>query len=435
MSDEHYVVVGLAQVRSSWFSDLSRWSTSAALPVDFVKCVSPDELHARLQGSRPYSAVIVDGALAALDRDLVDRARSHGTPVIAVDTGHAQRDWEALDVSAVLLQPLDRDTLLTTLRRYGRPLGRLDESAQLQLDAEPPTTGWRGRLVAVTGAPGSGRSTIAGAIAQGLATDVRHAGRVVLADLALDADQALLHDVGDVIPGVQELVEAHRGGVLSPDELRAITFADDARGYSLLLGLRRHRDWASLRPRAFEAGLEGLRRSFTVTVADVDADVEGESDCGSVEVEDRNLMARAVTARADLVVVTSLPTLSGIHRFARIIENLLGYGVEPHRVMPVVNRSPRSLRGRSELARALADATGGVVGSDALPSPVYVPERRRLDDCYRDGVPLPRSFVAPMGTAVQAVLDRVDSPNASGAEPERVAVGSLGSWADPDEGV
>ena len=36
--------------------------------------------------------------------------------------------------------------------------------------------------------------------------------RVVLADLALHADQAMLHDARDVIPGVLELVESHRSG-------------------------------------------------------------------------------------------------------------------------------------------------------------------------------------------------------------------------------
>lgn len=425
MNDEHYVVVGLAQVRSAWFSDLSRWSTSGALPVDFIKCVSADELRARLGATRPYSAVMVDAALPALDRDLVDAARSQGTPVIAVDSGQARRDWDALDVSAVLLEPLDRDALMTALRRHGRPLDRLERSARLDVD-EPATSGWRGRLVAVTGAPGSGRSTMASAIAQALGDDARHAGRILLADLALNAHQAVLHDVGDVIPGVQELVEAHRGGVLSSDEVRAMTFLHDRRGYHLLLGLRRSRDWAALRPRAFEAALEGLLRSFAVTVADVDADIDGEDECGSVEVEERNLMARLVIGRADLVVLTTVPTLGGIHRLAHLVDDLLGFGVEPKRLVPIVNRGPRPMRGRAEITRAISELTSGVDGADALPSPLFVPDRRRLEDCYRDGVALPRSFVTPIGAAVQAVLDRVGAP--SMAAPEPVAAGSLGSW-------
>ena len=51
-------------------------------------------------------------------------------------------------------------------------------------------------------------------------------------------------------------------------------------GYHLLLGLRRHRDWTAVRPHAFAAGLDGLRRAFRVVVADVDADLEGERTTG-----------------------------------------------------------------------------------------------------------------------------------------------------------
>ena len=76
---------------------------------------------------------------------------------------------------------------------------------------------------------------------------------VLLADLNLDADQAALHDARDVVPGVAELVDAHRGGQPSADEIRTLTFRVPSRSYHLLLGLRRHRDWTVLRPRAFEA--------------------------------------------------------------------------------------------------------------------------------------------------------------------------------------
>jgi hypothetical protein len=70
------------------------------------------------------------------------------------------------------------------------------------------------------------------------------------------------------------------------------------RGYRLLIGLRRPSDWVSLRSQAFEAGLEGLRSTARVVVADVDPDVEGEAATGSFDVEDRNLMARATLRRS-----------------------------------------------------------------------------------------------------------------------------------------
>ena len=36
MSTDRYVVLGVAQVRSPWFREVARWSTSAMLPIEFV---------------------------------------------------------------------------------------------------------------------------------------------------------------------------------------------------------------------------------------------------------------------------------------------------------------------------------------------------------------------------------------------------------------
>ena len=33
-----FVVLGLAQARSSWFRNVAQWSNSASIPVEFVKC-------------------------------------------------------------------------------------------------------------------------------------------------------------------------------------------------------------------------------------------------------------------------------------------------------------------------------------------------------------------------------------------------------------
>ena len=71
---------------------------------------------------------------------------------------------------------------------------------------------------------GTGRSTVATALAQGLAGDPRNLDLVCLADLALHADQAMLHGATDVVPGVVELVEAHRTGAPSIDDVRGLTW-------------------------------------------------------------------------------------------------------------------------------------------------------------------------------------------------------------------
>src|SRR5690606_26134881 len=135
------------------------------------------------------------------------------------------------------------------------------------------------------------------------AADPRDRGLVVLADLALRAQQALLHDAGDVVPGLLELYEGHRRAALGADQVRATCFAVPERGYDLLLGLRRHRDWTVLRAGPLDAALEGLRRTYRLVVADVDADVEGEAETRSLDVEERNLLARTTLAGADLVLL------------------------------------------------------------------------------------------------------------------------------------
>ncbi len=438
MSDERFVVLGLAHVRSSWFREVSRWSTSAAVPIDFVKCVSIDELRARLRSGRAFSAVLADMGVAGIDRDLVDLAREIGAAVILVGDGVRRAGAAELGVSAVLPTPFERGALLAALDEHASLIGSsAPETAGPVPAAAHATGGWRGRVVAVTGAGGTGTSVTAMAIAQGLAADVRAQGRVLLADLALDADQAMLHDARDIVPGVQELVDAFRHGTPSTDEVIGLTFGE-GHPYRLLLGLRRHRDWTALRPRAWTAALDGLRRSFTQIVADIDPDLEGEAECGSVDVEDRNLLARSVLDVAEIVVVTAHPGVQGIHRLVRTLAAVQGYGVDPARVLPVIHRAPRNGRARAELTHTVAALVGPLVGpaADRLASPVFIPEHRRLDASLRDGAGVPPAMAATLAAAVTAVMDHVRyQPKTERGDTEPVAVvpGSLGAWSTSQE--
>jgi hypothetical protein len=199
MRGERYVALGVAPPRAAWFTELARWSTSAAVPLEFVKCVTVEEVRARLASGRAFSAVLVDSSLPFVDRDLVDDARAVGCAVIAVDDGRLQRDWSALGMSAVISSEMTRGDLLDVLETHAVPIGRGDVVTALN-GATATAHGWRGRLVAVTGPGGTGASTISIAIAQGLAADVRHGGLVLLADLALEADHAMLHDASSSTP-------------------------------------------------------------------------------------------------------------------------------------------------------------------------------------------------------------------------------------------
>ena len=225
---ERYVVLGLAPARATWFRAVGSWANSGALPAEFVKCLSAEEVAARLRTGRAFSALVADGGLPAVDRDLVARASGAGCAVLVVDDRRVRRDWGALGVARVLPPDFSREDLLRALAAHARKVQRSEAQPDTVLTRAVPA-GWRGTVVAVTGAGGSGVSTAAMALAQALGDDVRHAGMVLLADLRLHAELAMLHDVGDVCPGVQELVEAHRSGQPSVDEVRALTLVPAGR--------------------------------------------------------------------------------------------------------------------------------------------------------------------------------------------------------------
>ncbi len=329
-------------------------------------------------------------------------------------------------MAAVLPVDFGRNELLETLQQHTRMIGAV--AAVPGSEPRQVTAGWRGRLVAVTGRGGAGSSTVAMALAQGLGDDARYAGMVVLADCALDADLALLHDARDIVPGIQELVDAHRAGRATPEEVRRLTFVIANRNYRLLLGLRRHRDWAALRPRAFESAIDGLRRTFRMVVADTDADLEGEDQCGAYEVEERNLMARTVVARAELVVAVGGPGVKAMHGLVHTVHALREHGVEPARILAVVNRASRNARVKAELTRTFADLTGETGGAGSVVGPIFLPERRGLDDLHRDGSRLPRSLTVPLVGAIQAVSDRAAAGRAPTTAARPVVPGSLGTW-------
>lgn len=433
MSAERYVVLGLAHVRAPWFVDVARWATSGTLPVEFVKCVSAEELRSRVASGRPFSAALLDGRLPAVDRDLLATLVSADiAPLVVVD---GDRDWAALGAAATLGAPVGHAELLGALEEHALPLAHLAEAEVLATAPGRPMlpASWRGRLVAVLGGSGAGASTLAAALAQDLADDPRYAADVILTDLARQAHQALLHDAGDIVPGLQELVEAHRSERLGPEEVRELTFEVAERGYRLLLGLRRPRDWVSIRSRAFGAALDSLSRSARVVVADVDPELEGEAETGSFDVEERHLLSRATTAAADLVVVVGLPTTTGIHGMVGSIRALREHGVDADRILAVVNRAPRRARSRAEVAAAVAELVGLDHGELAHLGPAFVGHLRHVDRLHHDVVRFPGPLAHPLGRAVRAALDRLEPRGSSAelSEPEAVAVvpGTLGAWA------
>ena len=108
-----------------------------------------------------------------------------------------------------------------------------------------------------------------------------------------------------------------------------MTFDVPRRGYRLLLGLRRPEAWSSLRPRAIDASIDGLRRSFQVVVADVTGDLEGEAEGGSADVEERNHLARSAVLHSSVVVAVGASGMKGVHSLAGLVRSLTAIGVLP----------------------------------------------------------------------------------------------------------
>jgi hypothetical protein len=425
MTASSYVVLGLARSRTDWFGAVARWAMSASIPVTFVKCLSAEELAAHLSSGRAVSAALLDGGLPAVDRDLLARARRGACPTLVVDRTGSGRDWVGLGAVATLPEAFTREAFLDALAAHSTPVSGPAEALR---PAMPGPTGDRlARLVAVCGSGGAGTSTVAIALAQGLAG--RSSGGVLLADLCLRADQAMLHDTRELFPGVQELVDAHRGGRPDVAAVQALTTQIAERGYHLLLGLRRPRFWTMIRPQAFDAALVSLREAFSAVVCDVDADFETQEGGGSVDVEERCHMAQAAVTAADVVVAVGRPGLAGLHCLIRVTGELVEAGVPAVRVLPVVNEAPRQPWRRSAIAATLADLAGPIIG-EALGEVVFLP-RRPVETALRDGTGLPEPLPGLLAEAYRAAHRRaLSAPAARSAPPEApVHPGTVGAWS------
>lgn len=432
MSRIRWVVLGVAGPRAAWFHELSRNAHGAAVPVDFIKCISVTEVRARLSSGRRFSALVIGDDTVGLDRDLIAECVAQAVAVIVVATGVAPRDWLSLGAAACLDHEFDRDTILSALETHSGPVNDLVARPTSTVESSPDRH--RGALIAVTGIGGAGASTLAMGIAQRFASEPSHTSMVLLADLALDADQAMLHHAREITPSLQELVEACGRSAVGPDELRRHVFDVSGRGYHLLLGLRRHRDWTALRPQAFRTAVRGLCRNYRIVIADTDNDVEGQTDTGSVDIEDRNLMARHVHDVADLVVVVGHPGTKGIYALHRTLQGLAAAGREPSTMIPVINRAPKRPRRRAEESAALAALWRGQHQDtgEAPGNPVFESVERGLEAALRDGTASPGIGARLHGELLRRLEVASPHPRAESVrddEPVAVTPGSLGSWS------
>ena len=346
---ERYVLLTLPGP-PGWEERLRQCLASGAVAAELTRCASIEELHVRLTSGRRHSAVVVAAPLP-LDSPL------------ALPSVVLTRDFSLVD-------------LLSGLARAGAIPVPSRDRLTLSHPAPPQSDGRAGGLLlAVCGPGGTGASTVAMALAHGLED-------AVLADFALRADQLVLHAMpAGARWGLFEFLERPR----FPDLPRI-----PGRPYRLLPGLRRPSHWTLVRPAAFDRALDLLRSTFETVVADITGDFDGTDETGSIDIEERNHMARRVASLADVVFVVGGPGEKGRHALGCVVDALLALGVSPSRVVRVGNGAP-----------SCGDVCLPVVeGPDVAPAltPLLLP--------FVDGL-----------TLAPPVL-----------EPVRVVPGSLGSW-------
>lgn len=368
---------------------------------DVWLCANAEELREQLRGRR-WSAVVLDGNQQP-DRDLLQACRESGAPALVLDPKRLT-DWASMGAIAVGSLAEAIETL-----RFHRAAAAGEGPPGY---AESPPAG---SLIAVTGPGGTGASTVSAALAQGMA--VIHAP-VLLVDLVRNAEQHVLHQLAPDAPGIAEVVEAHRVRQPTADSLRSIATPIPGRGYSVIGGLRRAIAWSALQPAALGSALENLRGAYRVVVADVDADLEDETDTGSPDVEERNSMARNAFAVAAGSVVVVRPGLKGTHSALRVLTALWTHGVEPGRTVAAIVGAGAEHRARlQEGVRAL-----GADGCRAISLPSV-----EIEALLVHGLPLPASVVDPLTEALAPYLEGPGPTRP--AEAVQVRPGSLGSAA------
>ena len=185
MSDTRPQLLVFTPSRSAWATRCARWSASARIPFGVARCVTLTAVFDLLSSVR---AVLVD--TPALSAELLAAANRHHVLVIAI--GACAEDAAAhLDDTFRVEELLQ---VLLTVEPHWQPIDTLE--------VNPPVTR---QVLAVTGPGGSGTSTVAAMLAQGLVT---HFSDVLFADLCRRASQAVLHDVHAPVDGLIEVAHA-----------------------------------------------------------------------------------------------------------------------------------------------------------------------------------------------------------------------------------
>lgn len=423
MPSDRYVILGLGRSRSKWFSDVAVWSSAGAVPADFVKCLSVAEVKQKLNALQPTSILMLEAGTPGVDADLIHSVRSHEIATVVVCPKDLQQKWLDIGATAVLPQSFSPPELLNVLSAHGSLITRTSNEEIAQAVAD--ITSHTGKLIAVCGPGGTGTSTIASVIAQTLSDDVMNTELVCLVDMARNADLAMLHNIDDVVPGLEEVIESNRNRRASAEDLHSFTFHIQPRGYRLVLGSQRPGAWTSMSKRSIEFTLEGLRAAFNYVIADITGDFEGELDGGSIDVEERNALARLTARTADIIVVVGSSGLKGTHSMIRTVNELLRMNIAPERIFPTVNRTHKKLMGEKETTAALKALTHRNGVSASVNDPGFVIEKP-IEHIWRNEERFPKQLCSQVYKVIETAVEQSEISGGVTILPEPIAPGSLG---------
>lgn len=336
------VVILIVASGAAWEPEALRLLGDHPRIVVLKRCVDVDDLLAAATAGQADVAVVGLDA-PGLDRAAVDHLRAHAVRPVAIAAGGATLDGGRLRAGRIGIPVVvtdDRlDTLAATICAEDRP------PTAVRRPVEPAPTGppggpeptVAGRVVAVWGPPGAGRTTLAAALAAELA---RRRRRVVL----VDADPyggAIAQQLGilDEVSGLLAAVRLDGAGQLE-QRLGSVQRGIDQH-LSVVTGLPRADRWVEIRSGTVDH-LLSLASAGAEVVVDTGFTLEEDAmpDLGGRP--GRNQMTLEALDAADEILVVGAADPVGLSRLARaVVELRERRGGRPLQV--VVNRMRPSL--------------------------------------------------------------------------------------------
>jgi hypothetical protein len=351
----HEPEVALVFTPEVWVEDLHRHLTDHGGGRVRQVVVEPD-----VALEEQYDVLVVSAQWPALTHGLVVDVHTRGRRILGVydRTEPAGRDHlAALGADAVVASDSGPQAFVDALATLSATRDDLDPDRPALTVAERS-----GRIVVVGGAPGSGRTEIAVALA------------AAVGDVLVDAD--------DVAPAVA----ARLGLPIEPNIRTAIDAIEHGRAdvvasllpgavgaAAVLSGLPNPSAWTQVRPGEVIRVVEALATGDRVVVVDGPGALE---DVGGPP-RGRNAVARALIVEADVIVGVASASPAGVARFLSWCADVRALAPETP-MIAVVNRAPATRFRRGEM---YAEITRSLPALEVL----FLADDRRVGDAAWDG--------------------------------------------------